>query len=108
MKTSQDKIISLSDSAWVCEKTLKKMQALRQRKEYELFYGIPDDVILKRQRRQMQADKRVHAFIVVGRTQKMCYFDKEAKKAFKLDGYAPTWMEWKDFRFIRFARPMDL
>lgn len=80
----------------------------RQRKKVFMIYWRNPKARELNEERALARRRGVYAFIMVGSTQKMCYYDREAKKAFKLDVYSATWMEWKRFKFIRFCTSMDL
>ena len=59
-------------------------------------------------KRVRESDNRKWAWIKVGQTKFLCYVDNVTMKAYKTDGYKPTYIEWKKFEFIRWATSFDL
>lgn len=97
------------NKAWISLDDVKNLERFYKDRERRLRYLIFDlEAREKNFNRSLNKDHRVYALIMVGHTIKMCFYDKATDKAYKLDGYAPTWMEWKYFGFIRFATSMDL
>lgn len=100
--------IEYHDGYWISEAEKKTMDLYLARFEfYHMFLWKPEHSVKSDLRRKNKGN-RAFAFIKVGRTRKMCFVDRDTKKAYKLDGYEPTWIEIKQFRFIRWARGMDL
>ena len=70
-----------------------------------LLFGKYD--VWKR-RQELKEDNRKWAFIRVGNTEKMAWVDNKTIIAYKADGYEKTWIKIPRFKFIRWARSMDI
>jgi hypothetical protein len=53
-------------------------------------------------------DNRKWAKIKIGNTEQLQWVDNVTMKAYRRDEYSPTWMEIKNFEFIRWATGFDL
>ena len=73
----------------------------------KMLYGKPE---ITEKRQELNKDNRKWAYIIVGNTRKAAWVDNETMKAYKADGYSPTWMEYKHFKFDRWMSPsmMDM
>jgi hypothetical protein len=81
--------------------------ALRRRFVYVVFGG--DEVRRKvEERRERNKDNLKWAYVFVGSTRKLCMVDNVTMKAYKVDGYAKTNIEIKNFRFNRWCTSFDL
>jgi len=90
---------------WVSDDEIRAMSVHMERLErYMMFYYNPEHSI----KREARAENRKWAIIKVGKSEKLVFVDRLSMKAYKVDNYKPTWMEIKNFKFIRWARPMDL
>ena len=48
------------------------------------------------------------AYIIIGKTRKLCYINPITMEAFKIDDYSVTNIQHKNFTFDRWCKPMDL
>lgn len=71
---------------------------------YVMFYFRPEHAEIRKQRE----DPRKWAVIEQLGKEKLVFVDRLTMKAYKADNYEATWMEIKNFKFMRWARPMDL
>lgn len=105
-----DEVIRTPNGGWAYKSEYEKMGKIASRIfariEHELMFGVPDDV--KQKRIQRKKPRLVYAFIMVGNTRKMCFYDGEQQIAYKIDGYKETNIKWPKFKFVRFCRPMDI
>jgi len=90
---------------WIAEKEARLLAAHAERAErYVMFYYRPEHDAIRKQRE----DNRKWGVIKVLGKEKLVFVDRLTMKAYKADNYQATWMEIKNFEFIRWARPMDL
>lgn len=82
--------------------------AERQKRRFAAYMFSPTAFNKSRERHEKNIDNRKWAWIVVGKTRKLCWVDNVTHKAYKSDGYRPTWMEIKKFTFERWATGFDL
>lgn len=71
---------------------------------YMMFYSRPEHVEIRNKR----DDPRKWAIIEQLGKKKLAFVDRLTMKAYKVDNYKATWMEIKNFTFVRWARAMDL
>ena len=94
---------------WFIHKTeLAAMKTLDDRMFHRLLFSTPDQEELTLKRRKDKEDNRKWAYIIVGKTRMMAWVDNKTMKAYKTDGYAPTWIEIKNFTFERWCTSFDL
>ena len=84
-------------------------QKLHRKIERYLFYFCkPEDDIKRELRKKLKRDL-YFVYITVGKTQKLAFKDRDTHKCYKVDkDYTKTWIEWKQYTFIRDCRLMDL
>jgi len=94
---------------WITDAEKKVMDNFLSKSE-KLFimYLGPRERALSFRRRKLNEDNRKWAWIIVGNTRFRAWVDNKTMKAYKADGYDKTWMEWRNFKFERWCRPMDL
>jgi hypothetical protein len=85
------------------EADILAIHALRA-ETYMMFYYHPEHTKIREQRE----DQRKWAIIEVLGKERLAFVHRLTKKAYKVDNYKATWMEIKNFTFVRWARAMDL
>lgn len=91
------------------EAAVDMMGAFQRKMDRYFIYGKPEVTERRELSRTFERSLK-YAFIRVGHTRFLAYVDNfNQTRAFKIsEGYERTWMEWKQFTFLRWARTMDL
>ena len=109
MKEIKAITINGKNVGWIDKDELDLYNKFRKRQERKwMFYMNTPGAMAKNTNRIIDRDRRVFAYILVGNSKMLCYYDKETKKAYKHANMARTWIEWKKFTFIRFCTSMDI
>lgn len=103
-------VIVLENGNWIKTDQLKVYEDFykHQQKLFAIFMRHPEAMELHNQRSKAKEDNRKWAWIKVGNTRKLCWVDNKTMKAYKTDGYSPTWIEIPKFTFERWATTFDL
>lgn len=96
---------------FIHETEMKELKKSQRKYEKRLFFGYGMGILdleKRRQRDLLNRDNRKWAYVTVAGTRKMVWVDNVTMKAYKSDGYNPTWIEIKKFVFDRWCTTMDL
>ena len=105
----EDKIFYDENGGWVKQSFIdgmKKLQNNIDRKVFHLFSG--NNFEIHEKRKEKNKDNLKWAWVIVGKTRKMCWVDNVTNKAYKADGYDKTNIEIKNFSFERWCTGFDL
>lgn len=103
--------VKMGDSwGWATQQELDNMEAIGKKLRKMQYYFMTNPAAFDKtaQRRAANEDNRKWAIIKRGKNQELAWVDTETMKAYKNDNYSPTWIEIKNFTFVRWARGMDL
>lgn len=93
---------------WITEEEKANLEKMQHSIYRKLFFSTEEEINIRKNRRELKEDNRKWAYIVVGKTRKMCFVDNKTMKAYKADGYNSTWIEIKEFSFERWCTGHDL
>ena len=99
------------NSHFVSEEEVAALTKFAIKHDRMLLFGFDsseEDCNKRKQRKLLNKDNRKWAWITVCNTRKMCWVDNKTMKAYKPDGYSPTWIEIKKFVFERWCTLHDL
>lgn len=97
-----------TDHGWTHKSEIKALKKLEHRLFWRTFMLTKKQYDLSYKRYKLNKDNRKWAYIIVGSTRKICWVDNKTMKAYKSDGYKPTWIEIKKFKFDRWCTSFDL
>jgi len=81
---------------------------IKKTERYLLLFWKPEDNLKQNLKKKLKRDL-YFVYIMVGKTQKLAYKDRNTDKYYKVDEhYKKTLIEWKKCIFLRVCRPMDL
>ncbi len=103
----EQEIIFDGNGGWMSQGYIDSCKKLYNKMERYLLYGYGDTPQAK-ERKIRNEDNRKWAWIQIGHTKKLVWVDNKTNKAYKADGYEKTWIEIKNFTFLRWATTFDL
>ena len=87
---------------------IKKIQQQAEKRMFYYLISTPEQRELSKNRIKANEDNRKWAWVSIKGHRKMVWVDNKTMKAYKADGYAPTWIEIKNFVFERWCTSFDL
>lgn len=110
-RRAEDKVIEITHDGkpvgWMKQSFADELKRLDDKAFRNMMYRKSE--VARPRRLQQAKDRVIFAYILVGKTRKMCWYNRETGKAYKVgNNYEKTWMEWKTFQFIRYCTGFDL
>lgn len=98
---------------WIRKEDYEKMVSFYKKLEDRVLrtslYDINETIEKRESRRKRNEDNRKLACIKIANTSKIAWVDTKTMKAYKsAEYYTKTWIEIKDFEFIRWCRSFDI
>lgn len=97
-------IICWDGQQWYDKKSIEAIRGFVTQMKKNTMYRILSGAVPK----VKEEDNLKWAWVMIGKTKKMCWVDNKTMKAYKADRYAQTNIEIKHFTFLRWCTSFDL